>query len=165
MRWVHCVFLLLISVLVNEAKGEECVGLLYAMMDCSAYKCVAKFSGDKVVYEVLGSSNKGCKYSESDKSGFSLCHVSRENFSLVSNYIVQLFTKSSNVRSADVARLKAKTCGFYRVFGNSFVKREVELGEDAVREISLAVSKRIRKEEIEGIKSMFFSDKDLQKLD
>ncbi|QJC27817.1 hypothetical protein ANPL_03835 [Anaplasma platys] len=164
MRGVGYAFLLLVAVLVQDARGEECVGLLYAMMDCSAYRCVAKFSGDKVVYEVLGSSSKGCKYSESDKSGFSLCHVSRENFSVVSNYIVQLFTKSSNVRPADVARLKAKTCNFYRVFGNSFVKKEVELGEDAVREISVAVSKRMRKEEIEGIKSIFFSEEDLKKL-
>ncbi|MDB1135752.1 hypothetical protein [Candidatus Anaplasma sp. TIGMIC] len=151
------------AVRIAEAKG--CVGLVYAIMDCSAYDCVAKLSGKQVKYEVLGAHNGVCRYSESDETGFTLCNVSKEDFAAVSNYLVQLFTKSGSISYYDTARLRAKTCDFYRVLRNSFIKRGAELDEQRVREIERAMGMRIRREEVEGVKSLFFDDEAMKKLE
>ncbi|UQD54801.1 hypothetical protein ESP60_03820 [Anaplasma phagocytophilum] len=149
----------------HTTLAQECTGLAHALMDCSVYKCVADLAGERVHYEVLGSNSGVCKYSESDETGFALCMVSQEDISHLSNYLVQLFTKSSNVRYHEIARVKARTCRFYRVRGNSFIKRDEALNESDVRAIERVVGMRIRKEEVEGVRSMFFDEEDLKKLD
>ncbi|MFV9839058.1 MAG: hypothetical protein AB8U44_03470 [Aaplasma endosymbiont of Hyalomma asiaticum] len=155
---------LLTGVISLSANATGCIGLVYAMMDCSAYTCATEISGHRMKYEVLGKSEGNCKYSESDESGFALCSVSQEDFGVVSNYLVQLFTKRGNVSHFEIAKLKAKTCSFYRALGNSFIKREIELEKSDVRQIERKVEMRIRKEEIEGVKSLFFDEEDLKEL-
>ncbi|AGR79011.1 hypothetical protein APHNP_0627 [Anaplasma phagocytophilum str. ApNP] len=163
---LYVLFSLALACAGHTTLAQECIGLAHAIMDCSAYKCVADLTGERVRYEVLGSNEEGvCKYSESDETGFALCRVSQEDFSHISNYLVQLFTKSSNVRYHEIARMKARTCRFYRVRGNSFIKRDEALNESDVRAIERVVGMRIRKEEVEGVRSMFFDEEDLKKLD
>ena len=167
MRWARIyVFLMMlfVGVISSSASATGCIGLVYAIMDCSAYTCDTDISGHRIKYEVLGKSEGNCKYSESDESGFALCSASQEDFGVVSNYLVQLFTKRGNVSHFEIAKLKAKTCNFYRARGNSFIKREIELEKSDVRQIERKVGMRIRKEEIEGVKSLFFNEEDLKEL-
>ncbi|AAV86335.1 hypothetical protein U370_00815 [Anaplasma marginale str. Dawn] len=145
--------------------AEECVGLLNAMMGCNAYRCVARFHGGSITYEVLGVSNGSCRYAERDSSGFTLCRVSKDNFPAISNYLVQLLTKSSNMDVLAVSRLRAATCDFYRTKGNSFVKRGKELSDADVKDIERAIERKMRKDEVGEIRSMFFTESDLSKLD
>ncbi|MGN7678428.1 MAG: hypothetical protein ACTJLL_01540 [Anaplasma sp.] len=164
-RWL-CLALIVSCWLVpvRHAFSRECTSLLYAMMDCRAHKCVAQLHGTPVTYEVLGISDGNCKYSERDESGFALCSVSQNNYPAISGYIVQLFTKSGGIDIEAVARLKAETCDFYRTHGNSYIKKGKELSLSDVREIERAVERRVRKDEIKEIRSMFFEGEDIEKL-
>ena len=159
------IFSLYMGGFASIAGATGCIGLVYAMMDCSVYDCVAEISGHRTRYEVLGKSEGNCRYSESDESGFAMCSVTQEDFGVVSNYLVQLFTKRGNVSHFEIARLKAKTCSFYRARGNSFIKREIELNKSDVRKIERSVEMRIRREEIESVQSIFFDEKDLKELE
>ncbi|ASI47461.1 hypothetical protein AOV_00630 [Anaplasma ovis str. Haibei] len=145
--------------------AEECVGLVHAMMGCNAYRCVAQFHGGSIIYEVLGISDGNCRYAERDSSGFALCRVSKDDFPAISNYLMQLLTKSSDVDIQAVSRLRATTCDFYRTKGNSFVKRGKELSDADVKDIERAIERKMRKDEVGEIRSMFFTESDLSKLD
>ncbi|MGN7661739.1 MAG: hypothetical protein ACTJLK_03900 [Anaplasma sp.] len=133
-------------------------------MDCHAHRCVAQLHDKPVTYEVLGMSDGNCKYSERDESGFTLCSVSQSNYSAISGYLVRLFTKSGNIDIEAIARLRAETCDFYRTHGNSYIKRGKELSLSDVREIERAVERKVRKDEIKEIRSMFFEGEDIEKL-
>ncbi|MCU7611866.1 hypothetical protein [Anaplasma capra] len=144
--------------------AEECIGLVYAMMDCSAYKCVAQFHGGSVTYEIIGISDGSCKYTERDNSGFTLCRVSKNDFSAISNYLVQLLTKSGNIDIVATSRLRAETCDFYKTKGNSFVKMGRELSSSDVKNIERAIELKVRNDEAGEIRSMFFTEEDVSKL-
>ncbi|WP_238523270.1 hypothetical protein [Anaplasma centrale] len=110
-------------------------------------------------------SDGDCRYVERDSSGFTLCEVSKDNFPAVSNYLVQLFTKSNNVDILAVSRLRAATCDFYRTKGNSFIKRGKELSDADVKDIERAIERKMRSDAIGEIRSIFFTESDLSKLD
>ncbi|MEH0831721.1 hypothetical protein [Anaplasma bovis] len=153
----------MLTYLTGSSAIGDCVGLVYSLMDCTPYKCVAQFSEHEIEYEILGSfKDKYCRYSEKDKSGFTLCDISDEDFGATSNYLMQLLTRNSNsIEHDDVTRLKAKTCRFYRTLGNSFVKKGMRLDEQDVKKIERIVESRIRREEVNGLRSMLFDDEEL----
>ncbi|KAF2281700.1 hypothetical protein GH714_042524 [Hevea brasiliensis] len=96
-----------------------------------------------------GISDGNCRYAERDSSGFALCRVSKDDFPAISNYLMQLLTKSSDVDIQAVSRLRATTCDFYRTKGNSFVKRGKELSDADVKDIERAIERKMRKDEVE----------------
>ncbi|MGN7618967.1 MAG: hypothetical protein ACTJLM_03515 [Ehrlichia sp.] len=147
-----------------KASQHNCLGLVYALNNCTGYTCNMNFLNNKVRYTVFGIIDDRCKMSEVDDSGVTLCYFPKEKIRMMSEYLVRVITNNMNIETNKIEHALSKVCEFYSTVQGTLIQENAEITEDNALEVKRAVELEKRNFNVGKIGSIFFSDVDIVKL-
>ena len=147
-----------------KADVHNCLGLLYALNNCTNYTCTLNFLNNKVQYTVFGVRDNTCKMSEMDDSGITLCYLPEDKLKVMSEYLVRVITNNMNIDTNKVENMLSQVCEFYSTVQETLIPENEEVTEKNALEIKRAAELKKRNFDMSKIKSIFFPNEDVVKL-
>ena len=147
-----------------KADVHNCLGLIYALNNCTSYTCNMDFFNNKVQYTIFGLRDNSCKISEMDDSGVAVCYLPEDKLKVMSEYLVRVITNNMNIDTNKIEYMLSQVCEFYSMIQETLIPENEEVTEKNALEIKRAAELKKRNFNIGKIKSIFFSNEDVVKL-